>query len=361
MSLTTPLDDTDLRERPADGMPCLELDPLEREQIHDITTAVLESDPAVPLDRRLGELALLAHELPRRMRGALTHFRLTGRPFGGLVISGLPVDPKGAGPTPKSYSETPTGLEVDRAAAVLLLAGSLLGDPISYLTQQRGRLVLDVFPVPGQEDTQLGSSSTANLEWHNEDAFHPNRADWILLFSIRNHDAVPTTFAPLQDVVLDPADVDLLFDRRFIILPDESHTAGFNASTTGYEDEDAVARAFARIRKMCENPERTAILSGDRRAPFVRIDPAFMQRDLRDPEAEAALERVIAAIDRQLRDVALASGELLIVDNKRAVHGRRPFQARYDGEDRWLRRINVAADLRRTEDSRFGEHGRAVV
>ncbi|MBP2478023.1 putative NAD(P)/FAD-binding protein YdhS [Crossiella equi] len=46
--------------------------------------------------------------------------------------------------------------------------------------------------------------------------------------------------------------------------------------------------------------------------------------------------------------------------NKRAVHGRRPFTARYDGTDRWLRRINITADLRRSAGRQFGGHGRAV-
>lgn len=52
---------------------------------------------------------------------------------------------------------------------------------------------------------------------------------------------------------------------------------------------------------------------------------------------------------------------MLIIDNKRAVHGRRPFAARHDDTDRWLRRANLLADLRRAEGRRGGSHGRAVV
>jgi Fe(II)/alpha-ketoglutarate-dependent arginine beta-hydroxylase len=352
---------TALRVRPGDGIPSLDLTPAEAELARDLTDAIMDADPSRPLEMRLGELALRAHDLPVRLRAMLTEFRLTGRPLGGVVLSGLPVDSTAIGPTPGAYSDSPTGHEVDRAAALLLLAGSLLGDPFSYLTQQRGRLVLDVFPVAGQEGTQLGSSSTANLEWHNEDAFHPNRADWIILTCLRNHDRVPTTFSPLDGLPLTREDIAVLFEERFVILPDESHTMAFNAATTGMGDETTVGRAFEQIARMNKAPHRTAILSGDPDAPFLRIDPAFMVRDLGDPEAEAVLERMIAAIDARLRDVVLAPGEMIIIDNKRAVHGRRPFRARYDGTDRWLRRINVTADLRRTEDRRYGDHGRALV
>jgi Fe(II)/alpha-ketoglutarate-dependent arginine beta-hydroxylase len=208
---------------------------------------------------------------------------------------------------------------------------------------------------------QLGSSSTTNLEWHNEDAFHPMRADWIMLFCLRNIDGVATTFAPIHDIPLDPETRGTLFEERFVILPDESHTASFNTSTTGVDDGAGVRRAFAQIAEMNAAPPRTAILSGDPDTPYVRIDPAFMQRDLGDPVAERALDTIITGIDGRLEDVVLAPGELLIIDNKRAVHGRRPFQARYDGTDRWLRRINVTADLRKSAGRRFGVHERALV
>ncbi|WP_316527976.1 guanitoxin biosynthesis L-enduracididine beta-hydroxylase GntD [Kitasatospora brasiliensis] len=350
----------DLGIRVDDGVPYLQLTPEEGARVRELSDALLAEAPGQSLEQRLEALAVRAHELPVRLRSVLTHFRLTGRPYGGLVVAGLPVDQDTLGPTPLSYTEEPRGHETESAAAALLLAGSLLGAPVSYLSQQRGRLVLDVFPVTGHEDSQLGSSSTANLEWHNEDAFHPLRADWIMLFCLRNPDRVPTTFAPVQDLELDEETRRVLGEERFVIFPDESHTEGFNRDTTGMDEDAWVGRAFAQIAEMNSSPRLTSVLSGPVDAPFIRMDPAFMKRDLGDPVAERALETVIAAIDARLRDVVLAPGELLIIDNKRAVHGRRPFRARHDGTDRWLRRINVAADLRVSEDRRYGPHGRAL-
>jgi alpha-ketoglutarate-dependent taurine dioxygenase len=62
-----------------------------------------------------------------------------------------------------------------------------------------------------------------------------------------------------------------------------------------------------------------------------------------------------------MMDIALGSGDLLIIDNLQAVHGRRPFKARYDGSDRWLRRINITSNLRGSAGRRYGAHGRALV
>lgn len=342
-------------------VPRLKLTADERAAIRVVAQAILDEEPRRPLDERLDQVAVHAHELPVRIRTSLTAFRLTGRPYGGLVLSGLPVNESLLGRTPAGYTDQPSSPEVQCATAILLLLGSLLGDPFSFYTQQRGQLVLDVFPVPSHEQAQLGSSSTVTLEWHNEDAFHPYRADWILLLGLRNHDGVATMFAPVQDVDLDSETMRTLFEERFIILPDESHTAVFNEVTTGVVGDAAAAGGFARIAQMNASPRCLSILSGDRRAPFIRIDPAFMERSLGDAEAEHALDKVINAINCSLHDVVLGPGDMLIIDNLRAVHGRRPFRARYDGTDRWLRRINVSADLRKAEGRRFGAHGRALI
>lgn len=343
-----------------DGTPRLMLTAGEHAAIAELTDVLLDDPFAGDPERRLHELVLAAHSLPVRLRSVLTEFRLTGRPFGGLLISGLPVDDLELPPTPTSYTEVAEGREVTRAGLILLLLGSVLGDPFSFVTQQQGRLILDVFPVRGHEQEQLGSSSSVNLEWHNEDAFHEHRADWLMLLGMRNHDDVATTFAPIQDIHLEPEHRELLFQDRYVILPDESHSAEFNAATTGLETDDRIADAFARVAEMNSEPRKIPILTGDHDAPYVRIDPAFME-PLDDPEAQQALDMVIDAIDGRLKDVVLYPGDLMIVDNKRAVHGRRPFRARYDGTDRWMRRINVTAHLRNSAGRLHGPLGRAVL
>jgi alpha-ketoglutarate-dependent taurine dioxygenase len=41
----------------------------------------------------------------------------------------------------------------------------------------------------------------------------------------------------------------------------------------------------------------------------------------------------------------LETGDLLVIDNNKTIHGRKPFQARYDGTDRWVQRILVRKEL----------------
>ncbi|HEY5875714.1 MAG TPA: TauD/TfdA family dioxygenase, partial [Ilumatobacteraceae bacterium] len=52
--------------------------------------------------------------------------------------------------------------------------------------------------------------------------------------------------------------------------------------------------------------------------------------------------------------VTLEPGDLLVVDNSVAVHGRSPFTPRFDGTDRWLQRTFVVSDLAPSAGDRVG-------
>jgi Fe(II)/alpha-ketoglutarate-dependent arginine beta-hydroxylase len=343
------------------GLPRLELTPEERcacRHLAEETIETLGVTSHLDLERRLTDLTWRAHGLPGRLRCALTQFRLGEYRDGGLVIGNLPVEEEKLGPTPGRYDAVVGGTEVTVATCVLLLLGSLVGEPFSFLSQQFGRLVLDVFPVAGHENQQVGSSSITTLEWHNEDAFDADRADWLMLLCLRNADGVPTIFGSVEGLEVAEEHWKTLFDERFVIRPDESHTAEFNSATTGTDSTGVQDAAFARIRSAHLEPCLTSVLSGDPRLPFVQIDPEFMTS--RDERGTRALAAMRDAVEARLLDVVLASGDLLVIDNKRAVHGRRPFRARYDGTDRWLRRVNLTADLRKSAARRAGAHGRAL-
>jgi L-asparagine oxygenase len=73
-------------------------------------------------------------------------------------------------------------------------------------------------------------------------------------------------------------------------------------------------------------------------------------------KARLALASVKSAARRATVSVGLAAGDLLVIDNRRAVHGRTAFSPRYDGRDRWLKRAYLVADLAASAaDRRPGE------
>jgi alpha-ketoglutarate-dependent taurine dioxygenase len=73
-----------------------------------------------------------------------------------------------------------------------------------------------------------------------------------------------------------------------------------------------------------------------------------------DVEADAALQALAAAVAANHVSVVLTPGDLLVIDNTMAVHGRSPFTPRFDGTDRWLQRTFVVADLAPSAGERRG-------
>jgi hypothetical protein len=190
-------------------------------------------------------------------------------------------------------------------------------------------------PIEGHENKMIGSGSELELVWHTEDARYSYRGDYIGLLCLRNTDAVPTTYALIDEVQLDPHLVEVLSEPHFLFRPDPSHP----------RDNEG---------------EKASVLFGDLRSPYIRFDPYCMDRPETE-EARSAMDSLIRAIDENLKGVALLPGECLFIDNYKAVHGRSSFKARFDGTDRWLKRINVVRDLRKSRAVRAAPASRVVL
>jgi hypothetical protein len=87
-----------------------------------------------------------------------------------------------------------------------------------------------------------------------------------------------------------------------------------------------------------------AVLSGPARRPRVRAD--FAETQGTDAEAGQALARLRAAAEAAAVTVVLEPGDLLVIANDRAWHGRTRFTPRWDaGDNRWLLRTSIMRDL----------------
>jgi Fe(II)/alpha-ketoglutarate-dependent arginine beta-hydroxylase len=331
----------------------LEIDTAERLGLTQLVDEIEDEFEDLESDEALDRITVLSHELPGRIRRTLNTFRRE-RMSGVLCISGYVVDQERVGRTPAHWRDRPSPSTTRREELLLILFSSLLGDPFGWATQQNGRLIHDVLPIKGHENEQLGSSSDSVLTWHTEDAFHPLRGDFIGFTCLRNPYAAATTIGYVDSLDLPPTVKDVLFENRFGIRPDESHLPKNN--NTAARD----AEAFASIDEMQRNPDLVAVLFGDPEKPYIRADPYFMTVASGDHEAQYALDRLIKEIDENLFDLCLADGDFYFLDNFRAVHGRKPFIACHDGTDRWLKRVNIACDLRKSRAARHTESPRSV-
>jgi Fe(II)/alpha-ketoglutarate-dependent arginine beta-hydroxylase len=269
--------------------------------------------------------------VPESLRATVAHYRADGP--SSLVLSGVPVDAARCGPTPLSWQEAvPDGRQEQEEAQLALLA-ALLGEPFAWRTIQLGRMVQNLVPVDGEQQAQSGHGAV-ELDWHSEDGFHESRCRYLVLLGIRNPDGVPTTVGCIRGVELTARQRAVLAQPRFLIRPDPEHLRQLAATAPG-------SAALLDAQERHDHPEPVAILSGPPDDPHLRIDPPYTTTVPGDDEAAEAVAAVVAELDRLQRDVVVGAGEVLVLDNYRAVHGRRAFRPRFDGTDRWLKRISV--------------------
>lgn len=305
----------------------------------------------------LNDATLHAHDLPKRVRAFLNRFRLEEPDAAVCMISGYEIDQAKIGETPSHWRFQGDGLRTLEEEILLVLFSSLLGDVFGWATQQEGRVIHDVLPIRGHQNAQIGTGSEQEITWHNEDAFHPCRGDYVALMCLRNPDRVPTTVAPVDLLELDDEIKGALFEPRFVIRPDYSHSK--ELVPEGHEDDVNRHSAFERMDKTSKKAEKLAVLFGDRNSAYIRIDPYFMETP-DNQEAQIALNTLVEMINHLLYEIILEPGDFCFIDNYKAVHGRRPFRARFDGTDRWLKRLNITRDLRKSRGLRAATHSRII-
>ncbi len=310
---------------------------LDRRTLSATSTAAL-GRIAQDLAAQLGSspLADVADAVDRRLPELPAELSATLRPpgdLGAVIIDGLTVDDAELGPTPSSWREVGTaGREFELA---LLLLARCAGEPFGWRGQQQGRLINSIVPSRGQEQAQTGASSATTLSPHTEDAFHPRRAHLMLLGCLRNPDRVGTTVSSIRRVELDDDQQQTLTRPVLPILPDDTYG--------GDHDQHSAT------------PTPTVWPGPD--GLTLRYDPAYTPLERADADYLAAYTHLAAELDRVRVTAVLDPGELLLIDNDVAVHGRVPFTARYDGTDRWLKRVNIRLPQRERRPEEATEDG----
>jgi Fe(II)/alpha-ketoglutarate-dependent arginine beta-hydroxylase len=315
----------------------------------------------------LHDSTIFAHDLPVRVRRFINNFRLKEADDAVVcVISGYPINEKKIGLTPLDRGSKNDTTKTLEEQIFLVLLGSLLGETVGWSTQQAGHIVHDISPVKGQEYGQTGSSSEEELFFHTEDAFHPYRGDYLGMMCLRNKNQSATRVASNKVLSqLTAEQIKILFQPRFVIRPDasqfEKHRVAKVTELSEHDFEKFLRYSDKKIHQMNTKPMPMAILFGNPTAPYICVDCAVYM-DALDEEAEVVIQAFNTAMNAALIDLELNAGEICFIDNYRAVHGRKVFnyKARYDGTDRWLKRINITRDLRKSRDMRMTSTSRII-
>lgn len=271
--------------------------------------------------------------LPAELEQQIAAFARTPDSPGVLLVDGLPVDP--ALPATPAGHATPSRASFIGEGCLLGLS-CLLGEPIGFLSEKSGDLIHNVTPVAAGAYTQSNQGSKVFLNYHNDTVFDPGgnyhrlNPDFLILLCMRADPAgrALTYYADARDITraLAPADLELLGQPLYRMAAPSTYT-----------------RERAGGQRVWSVPY--PVLSGPASSPEISIAANGVRAVT--PEAQAALDRLVAVLDdpRVHGVVALRPGHALLINNRKGLHARSVFEPGFDGRDRWLLRTYLRRSL----------------
>ena len=258
------------------------------------------------------------------MRDAILNFSNVGSDTGILVIRGLIVDEDLVDTPLDNRSGIAAKTTFAKQQAVL---ANLLGTMIAYEAEGNGHLIQDMVPNPKLATTQQSQGSKVELEAHTEQCFSDYKPDYVILGALRGDPEAYTYAFSGRNITSKFTDEELATLRQplWATTIDESFQPFI-------PDPKAVRGPFP-------------ILSGPDDDPYVLVDQDLMHGIT--AEAQELLQKVVQVYIENRAAHNLQPGDLLMLDNLRAMHGRSMYQPRFDGKDRFIARGFVVRDRRR--------------
>ncbi len=230
-------------------------------------------------------------------------------------------------PTPAEgiYPEEGANFSINAIIGIMSLMDLF---PHAYASENDGKLARAVVPASYAADTQGSHGSSQTLGFHSDGAFlrfeGEERAgfapapDFLFMFCNRGDASAKTTYISCDTLIEALPDwaVHVLLRPEFTVLP---------------------AQSF--VNKI-EDPSPVPILfDHEVYGPQIR----YYQNRTTAHTAEAKkavrlLERVFEFEDL-FDEICLMPGDMMVINNHKALHGRTAFEAVQDGKDRWLTRI----------------------
>ena len=273
-----------------------------------------------------------AEKLPARIKTILEIFANKGSEKGFLLIQGIKIPNDTIAKTPEGNNYK-VG-EKTILAKIQAILVSAVGEMIAYEAECYGNLFQDIVPLKTMEKAQTSLGSNAELEIHTEQAFSKFKPDILSLACLRGDPNAYTHIFPVQTIL------NNLTTEEKVLLREPLWYTGVDLSFKLNNNE---------------------FLDGDLRGPLPIIsgpsnDPTLIfDQDLMTGTTQEATNMIKKIVDIYYQNKIrhnLKPGEIILIDNNRAVHGRSAFNPKYDGEDRFLIRCFATFDLLKSEYAR---------
>lgn len=278
------------------------------------------------------QAAEMAEFLPQRIRNVLSEFANEGSSTGMLLITRIRLDEEQLPITPPG--NTAHVGESTILARIQAIFNHAYGHMIGYEAEGEGRLFQDMVPKEELKTTQTSLGSNVELEIHTEQAFSKLRPDIVSLACLKGDSSAKTYILPVHYLL------EYVTPSQQEFLRQSYWTTGVDMSfkMNGHEFLDGDVRG------------PLPIITGSYEDPFFVFDQDLMKGI--SPDAQEMIKKIVDVYYAHRLEHVLSPGEIVLVDNRRAVHGRSPFKPKFDGTDRFIIRSFAVLDYEKSAYAR---------
>jgi L-asparagine oxygenase len=286
----------------------------------------ITASPSVNPEIFIHEVKCLSNFVPMRIKKLLKTF---SDGSGHILIRKIPTVDKPSTPSDNTHHLG----EKTTMAKIQALFNQNLGEMVAYEAEGYGRLFQDMVPNFQLSQTQTSLSSNVELEIHTEQAFSGLKPDYLSLACLRGDPNAKTYVFHINTLLenLTEEKIEMLYKPLWKIGVDMSF----------------------KMNKYIH------FLEGNVRGPLPILDKEtglfVFDQDLMSgitEEAENLKKEIIEIYRIKKSELVLEEGDVVILDNRCVVHGRSPFNPKYDGSDRFIVRSFVMTDYKKSEYAR---------
>lgn len=239
--------------------------------------------------------------------------------------------------TPQSFLPVPSNATTIKARITALLLMRLASAvPVAYRSENDGGLFVNLSAIPGSG--RLAEKSIKSMRGHTDGVSFPfpynpsdgtysqmisPSPDIVCLICLRNPDLVPTKVSEVDASMrrLDGQTIQELLKQKYIIGCQNTFRSGTKKILGDYH--------------IAENAEVFRLNTG---VYEVRFSHSKVVAEEHDTQGKAALNAFEQATNDTMADLTLNPGDVVLINNRRMLHGRGRVSEGYGGETRWLLR-----------------------
>jgi L-asparagine oxygenase len=306
---------------------------LTKHEITVLTNLALEitANPSSQQELFCEQCKELSKYIPDRIKKSLICFKENGNEQGYILITTNANNNE----IPKTPCDNNSKVgETTITAKTQSILIHTIADLIAYEAEGYGRLFQDIVPVKNMETKQTSIGSNTELEIHTEQAFSKLRPDLLSLACLRGDPKAITYILPIRSII------NNLSDHENRLLRQPLWKIGVDLSFKLYRKEFIDGEIRGPI----------PIIYGSYDNPMLVFDQDLMIGITE--EANAIIKKIVDIYYLYRYQHNLQPGEMIIIDNRRSVHGRSSFSPRYDGDDRFLIRCFGVFDYEKSKYAR---------